>query len=511
MGYKHLNTTPETESGEIIKSGVEELVPVPSECEVTSKDKNECDVFVCKYSSTFDVCEDHYEILSDSNNDDISSDDDAFEDIEYVEASVPDSEIVSLEEENVEEEDVDLEDIFQIQDVVLREKLLSINRLIANIESLNDNPTPDRMLNSSTSIPIFEESDNSLLDNFSPEFKTFSDHTEEMRSEVDLFLASDNSIPPGIKNFNYDSEGDIRFFEELLIDDSILFPNNESFAFEDDPSFPRPPPEPPDVEFCFDLEPDLISDVIAEEISDKLIDDECFDPGEEIDVFANNEDDDYFPFIFVIRIFLPYLIYPEFGEALRFLALRHVILREDTSKPSNIGHKIGSLHQKPDQREFFYNTQANEAKCQKIESSRVILAIYPNSKIKGKEKIKVQGLLLQISQSDDPGTKSANRGNLYYKWAIKPDGPVLPLWKLIYKGNSVSSLIKPQRPKLPILQTTPSQTHSQNHFTPELPALFHFTIHHSSQHFPCAQPYIIILLPHPRSPHATDPLSQLLK
>nr|GEW21250.1 reverse transcriptase domain-containing protein [Tanacetum cinerariifolium] len=63
-------------------------------------------------------------------------DDDAFEDNEYVEASLPDSKLVSLEEENdvyQEEKEVDLEDIFQIQDVILREKLLSINRLIANI------------------------------------------------------------------------------------------------------------------------------------------------------------------------------------------------------------------------------------------------------------------------------------------------------------------------------------------------------------------------------------------
>nr|GEZ27309.1 hypothetical protein [Tanacetum cinerariifolium] len=116
----------------------------------TSEDKRECDVLICEDSSTFDVCEDHSEILSDSNNDDISSDEDAFEDIEYVEASPFDLEIVSLEEENVEEEEFNLEDIFQIQDVVLREKLLSINRLIANIESLNDNPTPDHMLNYST-------------------------------------------------------------------------------------------------------------------------------------------------------------------------------------------------------------------------------------------------------------------------------------------------------------------------------------------------------------------------
>nr|GEZ75530.1 hypothetical protein [Tanacetum cinerariifolium] len=88
MGYKHPNTTPKMESDEIIKSSVEELVPIPNECEVTSEDKRECDVLVCEDSFTFYVCDNHSDILSDSNNDDdISSDDNDFEDIEYVEAS----------------------------------------------------------------------------------------------------------------------------------------------------------------------------------------------------------------------------------------------------------------------------------------------------------------------------------------------------------------------------------------------------------------------------------------
>nr|GEX15046.1 hypothetical protein [Tanacetum cinerariifolium] len=195
MGYEHPNITPETKSDEIIKSGVEELVPILSENEVTSEDKGECDVPVCENSP---ICDDHSEIFSDSkNDDDISSDDDAFDDIEYVEASLLDPEIINLEEENVvyhEEEEVDLEDVFQIQDVILREKLLSINRLIANIELLNDNPTPDRVLNSLISFPISEESDNSLSDNFSPEFKIFCDHTEETRSG-NTTTHADDSLP----------------------------------------------------------------------------------------------------------------------------------------------------------------------------------------------------------------------------------------------------------------------------------------------------------------------------
>nr|GEX98728.1 hypothetical protein [Tanacetum cinerariifolium] len=304
MGYEHLSTTPETKD-EIIKSSVKNLVPIPSGCEVNSDKESECDVPICEDSSTFDVLKDHYKILSDSNNDDILSDDDAFEDIEYVEASPLDSELVSLEEENdvyQEEKEFNLEDILQIQDVILCEKLLSINRLIADIDSLNDNRTPDRVLKSSASIHIFEKSDNSLSysDNSSPEFETFSDHTEETRSEVDLFLALDNSIPPGIENFDYDSEGDIHFLEELLGNDSIPFPENESsnFDHQDDPSFPRPPPEPPDVEFFFDFEPnsgELISamikilmsllkmNVLTQEVSPLLLstgsEDTIFDPG----------------------------------------------------------------------------------------------------------------------------------------------------------------------------------------------------------------------------------------
>nr|GEX34894.1 hypothetical protein [Tanacetum cinerariifolium] len=342
MGYGHLSTIPEIESDEVIKSSAKNLVPIPSEYEVTSDNESECDVPVCEDS--FDVLKDHSKILSDSNNDDTSSDDDAFEDIEYVEASPIDSELVSLEGENdvyQEEEEFNLEDILQ------KFKTLFFF---------------------SSSFPIFEKSDNSLsyLDNSLPEFEIFSDHKEETRSgnttahankslpdydsfcfeiepdqgrltsivmndisdnstndplleEVDLFLASDNSITPGIENFGYDSEGDIHFLEELLVNDSIPFPKNESSNSDhhDDPLFPRHPPEPPDVVFFFDFKPnseELISAVMNN--IDELNEDECFDPGGEIDFFSNVEDDDYFPFIFVIRIFLPYLIYPEVSPLL---------------------------------------------------------------------------------------------------------------------------------------------------------------------------------------------------
>nr|GEY92532.1 reverse transcriptase domain-containing protein [Tanacetum cinerariifolium] len=46
MGYEHLNITPETESDKVTESNAENLLPIPSKCEVTSEDEIECDV--CK-------------------------------------------------------------------------------------------------------------------------------------------------------------------------------------------------------------------------------------------------------------------------------------------------------------------------------------------------------------------------------------------------------------------------------------------------------------------------------
>nr|GFC18841.1 hypothetical protein [Tanacetum cinerariifolium] len=112
--------------------------------------------------------------------------------------------------------------------------------------------------------------------------------SDSLREEIDIFTGTNDMMPPGIENFDYDSEGDIHFLEELLVDDSIPLPKNESSNFDhhDDPSFPCPPPEPPDVEFFFDFDPnsgELISAVINN--IDELNEDECFDLGSEIDVF----------------------------------------------------------------------------------------------------------------------------------------------------------------------------------------------------------------------------------
>nr|GEZ27574.1 hypothetical protein [Tanacetum cinerariifolium] len=80
---------------------------------------------------------------------------------------------------------------------------------------------------------------------------------ESLREEIDIFTSTDDLMPPGIESNDYNSEGDIHFLEESFSSDSISLPENESSNFDhhDDPSFPRPPSEPPDVEFFFDFDP----------------------------------------------------------------------------------------------------------------------------------------------------------------------------------------------------------------------------------------------------------------
>nr|GFA93111.1 hypothetical protein [Tanacetum cinerariifolium] len=97
MGDKHLDIIPATESDEVIKSSVENLVPIPSESEGISE--HMCDVPFHDNSPPLDVLNDQIEDFSKSNNEVSSIDDDSFSIymIDYVEASPPDSELVSSE------------------------------------------------------------------------------------------------------------------------------------------------------------------------------------------------------------------------------------------------------------------------------------------------------------------------------------------------------------------------------------------------------------------------------
>ncbi|GJS12900.1 hypothetical protein Tco_0407372 [Tanacetum coccineum] len=179
MEDEHLDTIPATKSDEVIKSSVEDLVPIPSESE-DIPDKM-CDVPFHDNSPPLDISKDQFEGFSDSNDDSTSIDDDSFsiDDIDYVEASPPDSELVSLEVVEIVISEVgwiDIDILQTIKDDILREKLLNVNLLIAKIEALKDNPTlsSDFMTNSGSTTT---HSDYSL-----PDYEAFYDHIEEKSS-----------------------------------------------------------------------------------------------------------------------------------------------------------------------------------------------------------------------------------------------------------------------------------------------------------------------------------------
>nr|GFC73314.1 hypothetical protein [Tanacetum cinerariifolium] len=129
--------------------------------------------------------------------------------------------------------------------------------------------------------------------------------------EIENYL-NDDLIPIGVENSMFDPEGDILFLKRLLsfenddseeeidvveeihVDNSIPNFENELSVNEasdfDNPSFPRPPLEPPDAEFDFELDAGEEISVVMN-TTDEL---ECIDPRDEFD------DDDYSSFMFLI-------------------------------------------------------------------------------------------------------------------------------------------------------------------------------------------------------------------
>nr|GEY80609.1 hypothetical protein [Tanacetum cinerariifolium] len=169
MGDEHLDTISATESDEVIKSSVENLVPNPSEFEGIPDTM--CDVHLDNNHTPLEA-KDHVEIVMNSNDDISSSDDDSLheENIEYVEASPHDSELVSLEAAEIV-----IPEVEEIEDDNLRKKLLNVYLLIANIEALKDNPTQSFEFltkSSSTSLNSLLEETNTFHNSL-PEFENF--------------------------------------------------------------------------------------------------------------------------------------------------------------------------------------------------------------------------------------------------------------------------------------------------------------------------------------------------
>ncbi|GJW94264.1 hypothetical protein Tco_0173936 [Tanacetum coccineum] len=212
MVDKHLDTIPETESDEFIKSSVENLVQNPSE----SEDECECDVPDCDDSQTTNFSTFSNPLFDDStSSDDESSHEEVIHEISFKTYSNPlfdlDEEIISSEFNPIHNEDLDStpkNDRFDTESYLL-ESLLNRDTLMASspkIDSLFDEFTSETHNNSHrVSLPTFpipvEDSDS-------------------LREEIDIFPGPDDSIPLGIESDDYDSEGD---------DNSTSLPEFESF------------------------------------------------------------------------------------------------------------------------------------------------------------------------------------------------------------------------------------------------------------------------------------------
>nr|GEV22790.1 hypothetical protein [Tanacetum cinerariifolium] len=299
MGDEHLSTISETKSDEVIKSSVENFVPIPSESEVTSDNESECDVpindessLIFKtFSNTLFDCNDDF---TSSNDESLSNEDIPKENFKiYSSPLFDDEEIISskIYPHQFSESDL-VESLFNRDtlidsshkfDFLLEEffgELAHIDPIPSEIEEANFDLEEEIRLvknlvydNSSPRLPgeLNAEIADTSVESLSPSPILVED-SDSLMEEIDLFLDTNDLMPPSKEYDDYDSEGDIHFLKELLNNDSIPLPKNESsnFYHHDDSSFSRPPPEPPDVEVLFYFKPDtgvLIAKVV-EDISE---------------------------------------------------------------------------------------------------------------------------------------------------------------------------------------------------------------------------------------------------
>nr|GEV73305.1 hypothetical protein [Tanacetum cinerariifolium] len=330
MGDDHLDTIPATESDEVIKSSVEDLLPIPSESEGIPDTM--CDVYLVNNPTPVEA-KDHFEIALNSNDDISSSDDDSLykENIEYVEASPHNSELVSLEAAEIV-----IPKVKEIKDDNLCEKLLNVHLLIANIEALKDNPTQ------------------------SFEFLTKSSSTSQISSGS---TTTDSDISLSDYEFFYFHEDHI----EVISSGSTTTHSCVSLSEYDS--------------FIFNLTNDRFpptdrSDFTHEEFTDELahiispLEYDCFyirnlpDPGELISILNSGIrknppsttrvnlpiEDDHSPLLaYVVWIFLAYLTYPvippylySFGNEDTIFALGITINHVYSFKPG-LSHRCGAF------------------------------------------------------------------------------------------------------------------------------------------------------------------------
>nr|GEZ58618.1 hypothetical protein [Tanacetum cinerariifolium] len=257
MEDEHLETISATESDKVIKSSVENLVPIPNQ----------------------------FEEFFESNDGSASIDDDSFsiDNIEYVEESPLDFELIILEVVEIvipKLGGIDEDILLTIKDDILHEKLLNINLLIANIEPLKDNPTPssDFVTKSSSTSLNFLLKETNTFDNSLPESKTFCFDLEENSSgstttRADITLPDyealyDNHVKE-ISSGSTTTHSYFSLYDSFIFDLSINpFPptdRSDFYEFIDELAHIISPPKYDC--FCFKNEPalgDFILDVVED-------------------------------------------------------------------------------------------------------------------------------------------------------------------------------------------------------------------------------------------------------
>nr|GEX34377.1 hypothetical protein [Tanacetum cinerariifolium] len=232
MGDEHLDTIPATKSDEFLKSGVENLIPIPSESEGIPE--HMCDVPFLDNSPPLDVSKDQIKDLSESNEEFSSTDDDSFslDNINYVEASPPDSELVSSE---VMEIVIPKVDAFLAVDDDHSSSQFPTSYLDPDGDMLlfeaflnDDHSFNFKTKSSSTSLnSLLEETNN--FDNSLPEFTTFSKVLFDAECESDSSNDQSSSDEDILKKIE-----DIRLIEKLLYDNSSPRPPEEFVSTNSD-------------------------------------------------------------------------------------------------------------------------------------------------------------------------------------------------------------------------------------------------------------------------------------
>nr|GEX33245.1 hypothetical protein [Tanacetum cinerariifolium] len=113
-----------------------------------------------------------------------------------------------------------------------KEEIHLIKRLLYD----NSSPRPPK--------EFISENSDAAIESFSPSPIPVED-SDSLLEEIDLSFTPDYPMSSGIEEDDYDSERDILILKELLSNDSLSLPENESFHF-DIPSSSRPPTKPPD-------------------------------------------------------------------------------------------------------------------------------------------------------------------------------------------------------------------------------------------------------------------------